>query len=92
MDGTETIQTYIGAELDGAPNPQLRRIDKVSLTAGEEKTVEISLKRELFMLCDESGKKVLNPGVYHIYIGGSQPDARSRELTGQEVVQFTIRV
>lgn len=92
MDGTETIQTYIGAELDGAPNPQLKRIDKVSLMAGEEKTVEISLRRELFMLCDESGKKTLNPGTYHIYIGSSQPDARSRELTGQEVVHFTIRV
>ena len=44
------------------------------------------------MLCDESGKKTLNPGTYHIYIGSSQPDARSRELTGQEVVHFTIRV
>ncbi len=90
-NGVETVQTYIGAELEGAPNPQLKRIDKIELSAGEEKTIEISLKKELFMLCNEDGEKVLNPGVYHIYIGGSQPDARSRELTGQDVLHFTVR-
>ncbi len=90
MDGIETIQVYVGLEREDAPNPQLKKIAKVSLKAGETKRIEVVLPREAFMLCDEYGKRVMYPGTYHIYMGGSQPDARSRELTKKEVCHFQI--
>lgn len=90
MDGIETVQVYVGLEREDAPNPQLKKIVKVPLAAGETKKIEAVLPREAFMLYDENGKHVLNPGTYHIYMGGSQPDARSRELTKKEVCHFQI--
>ncbi len=90
MDGTETVQIYVGLERDEAPNPQLKKIVKVPLKAGESKQVEAVLPKEAFMLYDEKGEHVLYPGTYHIYMGGSQPDARSLELTKKEVCHFTV--
>ena len=34
------------------------------------------------MMVNEAGKRVLEPGRFRATIGGSQPDARSVELTG----------
>ncbi len=90
MDGTETVQIYVGLDRDEAPNPQLKKIVKVPLKAGESKQVEAVLPKEAFMLYDEKGEHVLYPGTYHIYMGGSQPDARSLELTKKEVCHFTV--
>jgi beta-glucosidase len=36
-------------------------------------------------LFDYDGKCVLEPGIFTVYIGGSQPDPRSEELTGVKV-------
>ncbi len=90
VDGIETGQVYVGLEREDAPNPQLKKIVKVPLKAGETKKIEAVLPRETFMLYDEKGEHVLNPGTYHIYVGGSQPDARSRELTKKEVCHLQI--
>lgn len=90
MDGTETVQVYVGLEKEGAPNPQLKRIVKVPVKAGETKKIEVSLPKEAFMLYNEKGERVLYPGMYHVYIGGSQPDERSLELTGKAVSHFQI--
>lgn len=53
MDGTETVQIYVGLDRDEAPNPQLKKIVKVPLKAGESKQVEAVLPKEAFMLYDE---------------------------------------
>lgn len=90
MDGTETVQVYVGLEREGAPNPQLKKIVKVPVKSGETKKIQVSLPKEAFMLYDEKGEHVLYPGKYHIYIGGSQPDERSLELTKKKVDHFQI--
>ncbi len=90
MDGTETVQVYVGLEREDAPNPQLKGIVKVPLKAGETKKIEVSLPKEAFMLYNEKGEHVLYPGSYHIYIGGSQPDERSLELTKKAVNHLQI--
>lgn len=92
MDGIETVQVYVGLEKDGAPNPQLKKIVKLPVKSGETKKIEVSLQKEAFMLYDEEGKQVLYPGTYHIYLGGSQPDERSLELTQKAVHQVQVIV
>lgn len=62
VDGIETVQVYVGLEREDAPNPQLKKIVKVPLKAGETKKIEAVLPREAFMLYDEKGEHVLNPG------------------------------
>jgi beta-glucosidase len=78
----ETVQVYIKAMAEGTPNPQLKWFEKVELKAGEEKTIVIALSQASFYLVDEEGKHYIHSGVYQIYVGGSQPDARSCSLMG----------
>lgn len=89
-DGTETVQVYVKAERDGTPNPQLKGIAKAALKKGETKPVEVFLPAEAFGLCGEDGIKRVLPGSYRVYIGGQQPDERSRELTGNDCISFTV--
>ena len=55
LDGTETVQAYVKAKKEGAPNAQLKGIKKVFLKAGEEKTVSIYLPAQSFKLFVENG-------------------------------------
>ncbi len=89
-DGIETVQVYVRVCAEGAPNAQLKAIRKLPLKAGEEKTVEIYLPSEAFMLCDGQGVKKLSGGACEVYVGGSQPDARSAALTGKKPTVMTV--
>ena len=81
MDARETVQVYVKAERECTPNAGLKAFKKVALSTGETKQVIMHLGLEAFSLCDEEGKRVVLPGTYSIYIGDSQPDKRSVELT-----------
>ena len=90
IDGTETVQAYVKAKKEGAPNAQLKGIKKVFLKAGEEKTVSIYLPAQSFMLFDENGIAQYATQGYEISVGGSQPYARSCELMGKKPLILTI--
>ena len=89
--GNETVEIYVKANEAGSPNPQLKGFRKVHLEPGEEKTVTVNLPITAFYLFDEDGKPYVSLKGYTIFCGGSQPDARSRYLTGKEVLQYQIR-
>lgn len=80
------------AERENTPNAQLKGFTKVSLEAGEEKTVEIPLAADAFALCNEEGEKEILSGTYTVYVGDMQPDTRSAALTGKSVLQETINI
>lgn len=86
----ETIQVYVKAERDGTPNAQMKGIKKLELQPGEEKEVCIPLPSSDFSLCNEEGTRMVEKGSYTIYIGQSQPDERSRKLTGKEPEQVVV--
>lgn len=90
-EGRETVQVYVKAEQDWAPNAQLKGIKKVDLKAGETKEVEVFLSKEAFELFDEEGVPHVYKGHYTVSIGGGQPDKRTQELTGVEVITKTIQ-
>ncbi len=91
-DGIETVQVYVGAPGEDAPNAQLKKIMKVSLAAGEKKELDISLDKESFMIFNKDGIQELRKGTYHIFVGGQQPDARSEELTGKKVEHLILEM
>lgn len=90
--GRETVQVYVKADYEGTPNAQLKAFTKIALKPGEEKTVTLFLPVEAFALYDENGKQKVLPRTYTIYVGGSQPDARSIKLTGQKPLQKDVKL
>lgn len=50
------------------------------------------LSAKALSLIDEAGQRVLEPGLFRIFVGGSQPDARSVELLGREPLAVDLTV
>ena len=62
------------------------------LDPGEAQTITFDLAPRDLMMVNDAGKRVLEPGRFRATIGGSQPDARSAELTGQSPVAIEFDV
>ncbi|MFR3973653.1 MAG: hypothetical protein ACLTZH_10460 [Subdoligranulum sp.] len=43
-----------------------------------------------FALCNEEGTPIVEAGSYSVYVGASQPDARSVALMGQAPAKLTV--
>ena len=91
-DGAATVQLYVESGIEGAPVRQLKGLKKVAVSKNEEKEVVISIDENAFVLYDVNGEKKLNPGVYKVYVGNQQPDARSTALTGKKCCMLTFEV
>ena len=90
----EVVQLYI-KDVEASvrvPRWQLSGIRKIHLRPGEEKEVSFILTPKDMSLINEEGKRMLEPGIFEVYIGGSQPDNRSIKLTGTEVLKATFEV
>lgn len=88
--GRETVEVYVKAERPGTPNAQLKALGKVELAPGEERRVTLHLPLCALALCDEEGVSRVLPGDYTLWVGGSQPDSRSIQLTGQEPLRLAL--
>ena len=94
MASEETVQLYlkdVEASVE-VPRWQLNGIRKVFLEPGSEQEVTFTLTPRQMALIDNDGKAILEPGTFEIYIGGSQPDARSIKLTGTPVQKIAFEV
>lgn len=81
FDGDEVIELYIdSAGIPSQPCLRLIRFKRISLKAGEEKTVTFTLDDRCFTLYSEDGKEQIIPGKYKLYAGGALPTERSLEL------------
>ena len=74
------------------PKAQLKGLKKAAVKKNETKHVEITLTDKAFALYNEDGEMVLTKGSCKIYVGSSQPDARSRKLTGNSPVEFEVKI
>ena len=92
--GEEVVQLYLSAPGAGVTTPkwELKGFERVALQPGEKKTVQFSLSRRQLASIDQEGDCLLEPGRYRIYAGGRQPDDRSRQLTGSEVLTAEVRI
>ena len=76
VDGTEVVQVYMRntADVEG-PLKTLRAYERVSLKAGESKTVDIDFPRERFEGWDvKTNTMRVVPGKYEIMVGSSSAD------------------
>ena len=92
VDTDEVVQVYVKNE-DSAmaiPNPALCGFKRVFVKAGSEVSVEIPVKRLAFTVVDEAGERIMDGSKFSMYVGTSQPDAKSIALTGKTPVKLTI--
>lgn len=92
MEGDEVVQLYTihKSPVLESPNCSLRGFQRITLEPGASQEVEFILGQEDLMMVNNDGEKVLESGEYEITVGGSQPDHRTEELTGQKVLRFTF--
>ena len=92
--GDEVVQLYL-KDLEAScrvPHHNLRGWERVHLAPGESRTIFFELHPRDMALVDDRGRHVLEPGRFRAYVGGSQPDERSRELTGESPLAFEFEV
>lgn len=90
----DVVEVYV-KNLDSAyavKNYSLSGFRRVSLEAGEEQTIEIPVAESAFMVVDDQGKRYRDGKHFCIYVGTSQPDERSVELTGVKPVEIDIEM
>jgi len=99
-EGEEVVQLYVTDVQAGAPVPirSLQGFRRVSLKAGETKSVSFSLTPRQLSLIDFQNRRVVEPGIFEVSVGGKQPGFAGRadaattgSVTGRfEVVGGTI--
>lgn len=75
MDGDEVVQLYLKDLKASTPRPshQLEGFQRINLKAGETKIVEFTLKPEQLSLINKESERVIESGIFEVYVGGEQP-------------------
>jgi beta-glucosidase len=90
----EVVQLYV-KDLEAScvvPHHDLRGFTRIHLGVGESQQVSFTLTEKDLSLINTEGKRVLEPGRFCVYVGGSQPDSRSQALTGKAPMSIELDV
>jgi beta-glucosidase len=81
--GDETVQLYIRDETSSVTRPikELRGFRRISLDAGQTKTVEFPLGFEELSFLNRDMHRVVEPGTFKIMVGGNSVDLIETTLT-----------
>ena len=92
--GETVVQVYIHDKEASVevPKRQLVFFKRVMLESGEEKSVPICIRARDLAVIRQNGTCVLEPGVFDVYIGGSQPDEVSRRLTDDNIWEGKVEM
>ena len=92
MTADEIVQVYIRPEGSewAVPNYSLCGFARVTLAPGEKKQVSIAIDDSAFDVVNSEGERIRDTSRYALFFGGSQPDARSTELTGVQPLKIEI--
>lgn len=81
----EVVQVYI-KDTDSplaVRNYSLCGFKRVALQTGESKTVKFTIPNRAMMVVDEQGERHVDSKHFTLFAGVSQPDSRSKGLTGK---------
>lgn len=93
-DTQDVVQVYV-KDMDSsfAPlHPRLCGFKRVTVKAGEEQEIRITLDKHAFTVIEESGKRIKDGSHFALFVGCSQPDERSVELTGIRPVCVEVNI
>ena len=90
MDGAECVSVYASFtdSRTDTPRYQLAAVRNVFLRAGESVRMEMEVEKYWCEAVLEDGTRTAPDGKLEFYVGGSQPDQRSTELTGKKPVRI----
>ncbi len=93
-DGDEVVQVYVKDHDSpfAVKNHSLCAFKRVALAAGEAKTVALPVGQKAFQAIGGDGKPTSLGKRFTLYVGGSQPDRRSVELTGQKPLEIAVNI
>jgi beta-glucosidase len=82
-DGVEVVQLYMRHDLASVTRPvrELRGFQRVPLKAGESRTVRFTLTPADFAMYGLDMRRVVEPGAYHLWAGGSSEATLGAQLT-----------
>ena len=82
-EGAEVVQLYIRDLVGSITRPvmELKGFEKISLKAGESKTVSFKITPDLLRFYDYNMNHVVEPGDFDVMIGGSSQAVKSTRLT-----------
>ena len=92
IDTKDTIQIYI-KDLEShyaVKNHSLCGFKKISLKAGEVNKYTISIPVRALTIVDDLGKRYIDSKKFRLFVGTSQPDQRSLELTGKQCITVDL--
>ena len=73
LNGKEVVQLYIRDLVASITRPlkELKGFELVELKAGETKTINFTLNKEILGFYDNEGKFIVEPGDFKVFVGGS---------------------
>lgn len=107
-DGAEVVQFYIKNhvnenvadprnakirdQIGEQPHYSLCGMQRLFLKAGESSTLQFEISPQRLGTVLENGSRITMYGRYSLFVGGSQPDNRSIELTGKQPLSVTVQI
>jgi beta-glucosidase len=75
VSGDEVVQLYLSNLSASVPVPirALKGFKRIHLNPGETKTVTFTVTPDAFSVINEQNKRVVEPGIFEISVGGGQP-------------------
>jgi beta-glucosidase len=95
MRGDEVVQLYVTARNTSVPVPirALAGFRRITLQPGKRQTVSFVLEPRQLSILDTKMKRVIEPGVFGISVGGKQPGfTGTADASTTEVVSGTFEV
>ncbi len=96
MAGKETVQLYVSAQTDGVQRPvrELRGFEKVSLKAGETKTVSFTIGKRAFAYYNtEISDWYVESGDYNIEVGSSSRNIQfSKKVSVESTAVLPLKI
>ncbi len=91
-DTDEVVQLYIRDNESkwAVLNHKLCGFKRIHIKKGETISVTMTLPGSAFEVVDDAGRRFVDSGSFTLFAGTSQPDARSRHLTGCECLSIKI--
>lgn len=93
VDGDEVTEVYVKDTQSRfeVRNHHLAAFKRFHLKAGEKQTIELLIPEKQFMVVNDQGMRIKDGSRFALYVGGTQPDLRSEELTGQRPLETVIQ-
>jgi beta-glucosidase len=81
-EGEEVVQLYIRDYAASIIRPvkELKGFEKISLKAGESKTVTFTLTAKELSFFNAEGKLILEPGKFSVFVGGNSKDTQQADF------------